>query len=195
MGVYHCNTLLKRNSFQVFPQGASSPFKLYPQRLLPLVLARKDLRFLGTTTCPAPRALPSHLPGRRVPRAAPRGAWAPPARPDSAPAPPAPAGTSRALRRDPGPGSILGTPREGEPQPRCSRVRTARAGHGLSPAGTTHTHGTHTRNIRLAPVRCYRRGAKSHPAGSGLRSPRRDQHREPAARAQPSDNRAPHRCG
>lgn len=140
--------------FPSFPTGHQLPLQAVPQRLLPLDLPRKDLGFLCTTTCPAPRALPSHLPGRRVPRAAPRGAWAPPDRPDSAPAPPVPPGTSRTLHRDPGPGPFLGTPREGEPQPRCSPVRTARAGHGLSPAGTTHTH-THTQNTRLAPVRCY----------------------------------------
>lgn len=56
-------------------------------------------------------------------------------------------------------------------------VRTAPAEHGLPPAGHhihRHTHVTHTQNTRLAPVRYHRRGANSHPGGSGLRSPRRD---------------------
>lgn len=78
---------------------------------------------------------------------------------------------------------------------------SARPGQGTAsprPGTTdtdTHTHVTHTQNTRPAPVRYHRRGANSHPGSSGLRSPRRDQHRDPAARAEPSDNRSPLRCG
>ncbi|KAL2303606.1 hypothetical protein Nmel_008882, partial [Mimus melanotis] len=71
--------------FPSFPTGHQLPLQAVPRRLLPLALPRKDLRFLGTTTCPvshrapAPRT-PAGTP--RPPSRAPRGV--------GTPAPPAP---------------------------------------------------------------------------------------------------------
>lgn len=187
MEVYYCNTQPKRNSFQVFPQGTSSPFKLYPSTCSPSSSPEKTCGFSAPQLvpcpqrAPAPRALPSHLPATPRPLSrAPRGVGTP-APPGQRP------GTSCAGTRGRAP--FL---REGEPQPRCSRGSARPEQSTASPwPGTTDTHTRNTHNTRLAPVRYCRRGANSHPEGSGLRSPRQDRHRDPAARAQPSDNRSP----
>ncbi|XP_005047224.1 PREDICTED: uncharacterized protein LOC101808854 [Ficedula albicollis] len=146
--------------FPSFPTGHQLPLQAVPQRLLPLVLPRKDLQFLGTTTCPVSPSSAALTPAgtpRPLSRA-PRGVG-PPHRPDSARAPPEPCAGTRGRALFPG------TPREGEPQPRRSRGPhgPGRARPLLGGAPHTHTH-THTQNTRLAPVRCYRRAAKSHPA-------------------------------
>ncbi|CAN8215154.1 unnamed protein product, partial [Coccothraustes coccothraustes] len=160
--------------FPSFPTGHQLLLQAALQRLLPLVLPLKDLRFLGTTTCPlsppssgspcaALIAAGTPRPLSRAPRGV--GTPAPPVQP------------THLLRRAPRPGPLPPDPAGGRTAGTVlSGVRTARAGHGRPPAGHhrrrhTHTHVTHTQNAHLAPVRYSRPGANSHPGGSGIPLP------------------------
>lgn len=147
----------------------ASEAKQFPSFLtghqLPLQ-APKDLRFLGTTTCPAcppssgsPCAALTPAGTPRGPSSAPRGVRTP-HRPDSAAGPGPEAGP---LRPDPAGGRTAAAALSG----------SARPGQGTaSPRpGTTDTHVPHTRNTHLAPARYHRPGANSHPGGSRIPLP------------------------
>lgn len=141
MEVYYRNTLPKPNSSQVFPQGISSPFKLYPSTCSPRPFPDKTC-CLGTTTCPVSppsSGSPSscrNTAGRGHPGQRPGTAW------DPSPAP------------SPGPRRTEG----GRAQPRRSRG-SARPEHSTAcpRPGTAHTpRNTRARHaLHLAPVTCH----------------------------------------
>lgn len=127
--------------FPSFPTGHQLPLQALPQHLVPLVLPRKDLlsRHHNSSCVPTELRLPVRRPNTCRSTAPPephptgRGHPAPPGqRPD----------TSCALHRDPNPSPLPRDPAGGRAAAAVlSGVRTARAQHGLPPAG----HHRHTR--------------------------------------------------
>lgn len=167
--------------FPSFPTGHQLPLQAVPQRVLSLVLPRKEgfvLRFLGSTTCPVSPPSSGSARAALIPAGTPR----PLSRAPRGVGTPAPAGqrprTSCAGTRGRVP--FLGTSREGEPQPRCSRG-CARPGPGPgSPRQGTADRDTHALHLSTTTDR-----ERTPTPGLG----------DPAARAQPSDRHSPHRCG